>query len=216
MIVGMLLSRRAALAALMLGSFSRHGRAAPAEGPHIQWPPSTSLAGSFLVSPPGQDEGPFARSVVFLLHHDASGAMGMIINKPMLHESLARLLETLGDRRPKGAVPQTDITVHYGGPVDPEAILVLHSTEFTADRTRRISGLAAVSRAEDVLRALADRKGPRQFAFFAGYAGWAPGQLEAEIAKGWWVTVPAEADILFGESDSTKWQRAYDRRPVDL
>lgn len=214
----MLVSRRAVIVGPLLGLFATRVRASTVQGDAggtpVEWPPKKSLTGSFLVSAPGQDVGPFGRSVVFLLHHDAGGAMGVIINKPVLQESLARLLETLGVK--PGAAPDTEITVYYGGPVEPDAILAVHSREFSVDKTKAISGLAAVSPAESVLRALAGGKGPHHFVLLAGYAGWAPGQLEAEIARAWWVTVPADGAILFGERDSTKWQRAYDQRPIDL
>lgn len=214
----MLVSRRAVIAGPLLGLFARPLRAstvqrdtgdAPAEQAS-----SKSLAGSFLVSAPGQDAGPFSRSVVFMISHDTGGAMGVIINKPVIQESLSRLLETLGEK--PGNVPNTDITVYFGGPVEPDAILVVHSRDFTVDKTRTISSLAAVSPVEVVLRAIANGKGPRHFLLLSGYAGWAPGQLEAELARAWWAVVPPDGQILYDDNDATKWQRAYDRRAIDL
>jgi putative transcriptional regulator len=187
-----------------------------AEGPHVEWPPTKPLTGSFLVSAPGQESGPFGKSVVFLLEHAAGGAMGVIVNTPVLRQSLAHLLEGIGDHDKQAAPPKTNITIYFGGPVQPDAILAVHSRDFTADKTRAINSLAAVSPVEAVLRAVADGKGPHHFILLSGYAGWAPGQLEAEIAKAWWIIVPADGDILFGSNNSTKWQRAYDQRSIDL
>jgi putative transcriptional regulator len=222
----MQVSRRALIAGPLLALLATRVRAntvhdtgtggTGAEGTHVEWPPTKPLTGSFLVSAPGQDSGPFGKSVVFLLEHAAGGAMGVIVNKPVLRESLAQLLEGIGEHDKRTAPPKTEITIYFGGPVQPDAILAVHSRDFTADKTKAINSLAAVSPVEAVLRAVADGKGPHNFILLSGYAGWAPGQLEAELAKAWWIIVPADRDILFGSGDSTKWQRAYDQRSIDL
>lgn len=209
---------RAAAFSLLLGLVGAFAQAAPTDGPVLPSPATRSLQGSFLVAPPGHEGGPFGRSVVFLLHHSDAGAMGVIINKPLAHESLKRLIDGLRqDSRPRTRrVPELDVVVRYGGPVEPDAVVVIHSPEFAVEGTRRIGALTAVSPVADVLAALAEGRGPRHYRFFAGYAGWAPAQLEAELGRNWWVVVPADSGILFDDVDSTKWYRAFERRPVDL
>ena len=211
-------SLRTAVAVLLIGLAGVFAHAAPAEGPAAQWPPKESLHGSFLVAPPDHDGGPFGRSVVFLLHHGESGATGVIVNKKLAQATLKSLLDGVLNRTGRSAdsIPDLDVPVRYGGPVEPGAAIVVHSPEFAVEGTRKIGKLAAVSPMPEVLGALAEGRGPQRYAFFSGYAGWASAQLEAEIERKWWIVVPVDADILFDGADSTKWQRALDLRPVDL
>jgi putative transcriptional regulator len=79
-----------------------------------------------------------------------------------------------------------------------------------------VSEVAALTRSPDVLEAIAAGHGPKRSLFALGYAGWAPGQLESELAAGAWHVVEPDAALLFDEQTETKWQRAFDRRGVEL
>lgn len=176
------------------------------------------LSGQFLIAPPEHEDGPFARSVVFVIHHDANGATGVIVNKPI---GARPLPVPPADGNENGGAPDDRATtpvvmLRFGGPVAPDSLLTLHSTEFSVDGTRIIAGIAALSPPRGVIRALQRGDAPEHLLVFSGYAGWAPGQLDAELARGWWHTSPAYEDILFGGNDRTKWHRAMARRPRDL
>ena len=175
-------------------------------------PAQSSLAGRLLVATEGLRDPRFSRTVVYLVRHDATGAMGLIINRPVRELPLAPLLRQWGldDRGVTGSV-----LAHYGGPVELRLGFVLHTAEYATADTQRITGdiaLTAEPAVPGVLVDIARGAGPRKALFLLGYAGWAPGQLEGEIDHGSWITVPADPALLFDEDHARKWERAAARR----
>jgi putative transcriptional regulator len=104
--------------------------------------------------------------------------------------------------------------VHFGGPVDPGRGFVLHSADYREEGTLGIGDEFAMTATLDILRAMGKGEGPRQSLLALGYAGWAPGQLDAEIQANGWLSVDADADLVFGESDDSKWRRALGKLGV--
>ena len=172
-----------------------------------------SLAGQLLVALPALEDPRFTKTVIFMVAHNVRGASGLIVNRPLGDIPIAVLLRQAGlpDPTAKGTVK-----LHVGGPVEPTRISVLHTDDFRGQETNVLGGGLAVTTQPDVLLAIAAGKGPRQAHFFVGYAGWAPGQLEAEIRDGAWITVPADEAILFDEAYETKWDRAMAKRRINL
>lgn len=155
----------------------------------------------------------FAQTVIYLLRHDASGAQGVIINRPIGEIPLVALMEQLG-MDTQGA--SGSVRVHSGGPVENRRMLVLHTGEYSAEGTTTVKDGIAVTWEPEILTAIAQRKGPRRMLFALGYAGWAPGQLEAEMKTGAWVRASPDEALLFDEDYDTKWDRATARRKIDL
>ena len=186
-----------------------------ASAAHVEDPPSReSLAGQFLVATPELNDPNFDHTVVYMIEHDATGAMGLVVNRVLGSGPLVKLLqgfgmETEGD-------PQNDIRIYYGGPVERGQIFVLHSPEYRREGTVDLAGGIAMTNSLDVLRDVAEGRGPKQYLLALGYAGWAPNQLESEIASGSWIVIPADPGLLFDEDPHTVWQRAIARRGVDL
>jgi putative transcriptional regulator len=106
--------------------------------------------------------------------------------------------------------------IHYGGPVDPGRVFVLHTAEYRGEGTEVISEGIALTSTPGILRAIGAGAGPRKARLFLSYSGWGPGQLEREIGAGAWVAVPANAALAFDDDYDTKWQRALARRAIDL
>ena len=172
-----------------------------------------SLAGQFLVATEGMQDPRFARTVVYVVRHDADGAFGLVVNRPGPEVRLAPLLKQFGlDDRGVGG----RIRLHYGGPVEPGRGLVLHSAEYAVAGTERLAGDVALTSQPTVLADIARGTGPRRYRFTEGYAGWRGGQLEDEIDAGAWITVPADSDILFDDDYATKWDRATARRRFSI
>ena len=183
--------------------------ASPAAAPSA----GTSLSGQLLVALPSLDDPRFKRTVVYMLVHDARGAMGLIMNRPLGDIPLAVLLKQAGlpDAGVKGSVK-----LHVGGPVEATRISVLHSDDYRGPETTMLTDGLAVTSQPDILGAIAAGKGPRRVHFSVGFAGWGPGQLEGEIKGGYWITVPSDEGILFDDAYETKWDRAMAKRRISL
>jgi putative transcriptional regulator len=172
------------------------------------------LAGKLLIAMPGMADPRFERSVVLICAHSGDGAMGLIVNKPAPELSFAGLLEQLAiPRGPRGR----DIRVHFGGPVERARGFVLHSADYRADGggTMAVGRDFAMTATQDILAALAGGGGPDAALLALGYAGWGPGQLEAEIARSDWLTAAAGQDLVFRTADAGKWARALRGIGVD-
>ena len=159
-----------------------------------------SLAGQFLVATPLVGGPPFDRSVVLLLEHDDEGAIGVIINLPTDVE----VSEHIPDLTVAVSSPGS---IHIGGPVDNDTALLL-GRSVTADFLRP-AALGDVGLIDpDAMPG--DLTGLR---VYAGYSGWEPGQLEAELDEGAWWVVPADRDDVFAENVSDLWDRSVARAP---
>lgn len=171
------------------------------------------LTGKFLVAMPGMGDPRFDRGVVLICAHSGEGAMGLIVNKPLQDLSLARLLEHLEiPLSPEGR----DIRVHFGGPVERGRGFVLHSRDYRSEATTMaIAGGYGMTATLDVLEALARGEGPHRALLAMGYAGWGPGQLEAEIARNDWLTTEGEPGLVFSEDDRGKWSAALRGMGID-
>jgi putative transcriptional regulator len=171
------------------------------------------LTGQLLVAAPEMSDPRFFQAVIYIVRHDEKGAMGLVINKPIAKGPIADLLKSLG-KDSDGA--KGEIILHYGGPVEPDKGLILHSDDYVLDSTTIVENGIAVTGDIELLRTISLGKGPRQRLLMLGHAGWAPGQLEAEIKAGAWFSIPAERALLFGEDAANKWERAMDKRKIDL
>jgi putative transcriptional regulator len=174
----------------------------------------SSLAGRLLVATPDLEDPNFRQTVVYMIQHDDDGAMGLVVNRVLGSGPLDELLEGLGIDAEGNA--DIEVEVHYGGPVEAGRIFMLHTPDYRSEDTTVVSNLAALTVTPEILRDIAAGKGPRRSLFALGYAGWAPHQLEDELAVGAWVVVEADEALLFDREADTKWQRAFDRRGIDL
>src|SRR5919201_612221 len=147
-----------------------------------------SLQGQLLVSSPALLDPNFRRTVVLIAHHDEDGAMGLVLSRP----SETRVIETVPGL--SGLVDEDEV-VYVGGPVQPDAFMVLAEFEDVADAAAPVVGdvgfMAAEAEPEEVAM--------RRRRVFAGYAGWGAGQLEAELEEPSWTFVPAEPEDAFAK-----------------
>ena len=164
----------------------------------------TSFAGQLLIAAPSLRD-PFDHAVILLAQHDRNGALGIVINRPLAQRPIATLLAALG----VDAAGVTDsVLIFLGGPVSPNVAFALHSTEYHGAHTLDIDSHVALSDAAGVLRDIGTGHAPKQSLIAFGYAGWAPGQLDDEIAQGAWVAAPENPALVF-DTDRTKvWTEA--------
>ena len=172
-----------------------------------------SLAGQLLVATSEMNDPRFAETVIYLVKHSDEGAVGLVINKPVAKGSVSEVLKGFGIDS-KGA--KGEIVVHYGGPVGRRQGFVLHSDEMVIDSSTKVKDGIAMTVDARMVQALALGTGPRQALLIMGYAGWAPGQLEAEIKANSWFTVSADKSLVFGLDAAKKWRRAMDKRQIPL
>ena len=160
-----------------------------------------SLTGFLLVASPTLGDLNFAGAVVFLIHHDDPGAVGVILNRPttLAVERLPQWWTIAGP-------------VHAGGPVEPEIAIGLADSDAGQGGWEQVADsvwLADLEAAPETV--------PR-IRVFSGYAGWGSGQLEAEIARGDWIVAEAELEDVFTDDPSGLWRRVLARQsdPIRL
>ena len=160
----------------------------------------------------------FARSVIYMCAHSAQGAMGLIVNQRAPHISFSNLLGHLSIEGDEETVAPAaiDVDVHVGGPVETKRGFVLHTSDyFAADSTLSIDPDVSLTATVDILKAIARGKGPSRAMLALGYAGWAEGQLEAEIQANGWLHCPSDPDLLFDRNLDHKYERALSKLGID-
>jgi putative transcriptional regulator len=175
--------------------------------------PEGFLDGHLLIAMPSMADKRFARSVVYICAHSADGAMGIVINKLASEVNFRDLLVQLdivqarNEPHLPGGVDQ--IRVHRGGPVETGRGFVLHSADFFLENASLpIADGVCLTATLEILRAIAEGRGPDRALLALGYAGWAPGQLEFEIQANGWLHSKADRAILFDDDVDTKYDRA--------
>jgi putative transcriptional regulator len=170
------------------------------------------LSGQLLVAMPAMQDPRFARSVICLCAHSSDGAMGIVLNKPLAGLSFDELLKQLNlDPVP----PQRRIRLMAGGPVEGGRGFVLHTADWETEGSLRVNPEIALTASVDILKAIAGGGGPREGLLALGYAGWGPGQLEAEIQGNAWLNVPPDEGLLFGAKPDALWRQALAKLHVD-
>ena len=175
--------------------------------------PEGFLDGQFLIAMPSMADKRFARSVVYVCAHSGDGAMGIVINKLADDVSFRDLLVQLDivQARNEPDLPGgvDKVRVHRGGPVETGRGFVLHSGDFFLENaTLPIAEGVCLTATLEILRAVSEGRGPDEALLALGYAGWAPGQLEAEIQANGWLHSPANGAILFDDDVDSKYDRA--------
>jgi len=173
---------------------------------------SRSLSGQFLIWMPGMGDPRFDKSLIFLCDHSDDGAMGLIVNKPIIETDFAEICDFLDIDCPQ----DRDVPVLYGGPVDTQKGLVLHSPEFHSAKSNELTTSAySLTGTRDVIEAMAKGAGPKSAFLAMGYAGWGAGQLEQELQQNAWLVGSCDHDLIFGEDHDLKWEMALIQAGVD-
>lgn len=175
------------------------------------FPLSQQTKGRLLVATPPLADPNFDRSVVYVLEHHSDGAIGLILNQPSdsaLDEPLDRWIE----------LQTTPSMVFTGGPVEPNAMIGLATATIddvdASEHLTQISGrIASADLTADPAIVASEIDAVR---VFRGYAGWGPGQLDAEIDAGGWIVVDAEVSDVFSASPDDLWHHVLRRQPGRL
>ena len=155
--------------------------------------------GMFLVAGPRMPDPRFARTVILLLEYDESGALGLVVNRPTevsLHDALVTPLPGSADHR-----------VHTGGPVEHRRLIALHRSPEAVGDAQHVFADVYASASFETLRRMLERDGHAvDLRAYLGYAGWAPGQLDSELARGDWIVTPADAESIFDAPPDEVWE----------
>jgi len=171
------------------------------------------LTGQLLVAMPGLEDPNFAKTVVYICAHSEEGAMGLVINRAMDALTFPEMLEQLN-------IPHTpdadSIQVQFGGPVEAGRGFVLHTSDYLQDSTLPIDDHVSLTATIDILKAIAEGRGPDHCLLTLGYAGWSPGQLDDEMLANGWLTVEADESLVFDTQLEQKWDKAIEKLGIDL
>ena len=181
---------------------------------HAALPPSpdisgpTSFTGQLLIATPAMHGSLFEHAVILVAQHNAEGALGIVINHPFGERPIADLIQALGG---KSNDAKDSVRVFVGGPVSPEVAFAVHGADYHVSDTLDIDGRVALTAAPDVLRDMALGKGPVKSLIAFGYAGWGPSQLDGEISRGDWYSVPEDPALVFDDDRTRVWVDAIAR-----
>ena len=161
-----------------------------------------SLRGNLLVAGPGLVDPNFRRTVVLVGEHGEEGAMGVVLNRP----SEIEVEEAVP---PLGELGGVDDVVYVGGPVQPQAIVVLGDFAEPEQAGVLVFGSIGFLPSEIEPDAIGELSRAR---VFAGYAGWGAGQLEEELEEGSWIVEPADPNDVFTDSPEQLWSDVLRRK----
>jgi putative transcriptional regulator len=172
----------------------------------------SSLAPAFLLSMPQLTDPNFSRTVVLLCKHNEDGALGLVVNRPLLTSGTV----TVNLEPP--ATTDRELQIWVGGPVEPQRswILVGQEPDEAEDLTgMRIADNLYLSTSPDLLRRLIEPSPPPMARLFVGYSGWGPGQLETELRESAWLMSEVDRDLIFDTPPERLWETAIRRLGAD-
>lgn len=174
---------------------------------------NVNLTGHFLIAMPSMADPNFAKSLTFICEHNAQGALGLVVNRP-IDMTLQHLFEQLGIEPTEHSLDA--LPVHFGGPVQTDRGFVLHEPIGEWQSTLAVNDRVGLTTSKDILEAVGKGEGPRNLLVTLGYAGWAPGQLEHELKQNAWLTVAAQNQILFSLPFEDRLAAAMELLGVDF
>ena len=155
---------------------------------------SINLTHHFLIAMPAMEDPSFPKTLTYICEHNEQGALGLVVNRPtdlMLESMFNELGIPFNNPSIRG------LPVLFGGPVQLDRGFVLHQPVDGWQSTMTVNKEVSLTTSIDILQAIADGRGPKQALVTLGYSGWAPGQLDYELAHNAWLTVPASPSIMF-------------------
>ncbi|MGB7300436.1 MAG: YqgE/AlgH family protein [Burkholderiaceae bacterium] len=166
---------------------------------------ASALSSHFLIAMPGMDDPNFDGTLVLIAEHSKQGATGLVVNRP-IGMRLESLFDGINLSLPG---PQADQPVLYGGPVHDDRGFVLHRPDGRWKSTISINSNLSLTSSRDILEALAAGVGPDQWLVTVGCSQWGPGQLERELADNVWLTVEADAQVIFNTPTEQRLARSF-------
>ena len=194
-------------------------------------PSSNSLAPGFLIASPRLDNTPFERALILMIHHNAEGAMGLIVNKPLEHDFGSLLVVVEEEIEARLCRESYEVPVHFGGPVRLEQLWMIYEMgglpmpnepERLCDLddlgvlgALRFHDRFVLAASWDIIERYATGERDGLHRPFIGYTGWGPGQIEEEIEEGSWLASDFDDQIAFGTNPQQAWSAALAQTGVN-
>jgi putative transcriptional regulator len=174
---------------------------------------SYNLTGHFLIAMPSLNDSFFNQAVTYICEHDEAGSFGLIINQ-QTDINLKQVIKEM--QIESDGTYDKDQSVFIGGPVDQGRGFILHRPTGNWSSSLIVNDNVALTTSKDILQAIANNEGPEDCIVALGYAGWAAGQLEQEMADNTWLSCPADEQIIFNTPVEERWKAAAKLIGVDL
>lgn len=171
------------------------------------------LVGQLLLAMPGMGDPRFDHAAIAICAHDENGALGLVVNHVYDGLTVRKVMEQL-DIDPE-ATPD-DVPVYAGGPVEPGRGFVLHSLDYNGSATLQVVNSWGLTATTDILKDIAEGRGPARWLLALGYAGWGEGQLDVELTQHGWLNAPATPELIFDVPVDDRWPRAFANLGVDV
>ena len=168
------------------------------------------LTGKLIIAMPAMSDPRFKRSVICICAHSENGAIGLIINKLVESLSFSKISKQLKLNRNDMKVGYSG-SIYFGGPVETGRGFILHSTDYSIKGSTVINEQITMTASTQILQALADGEGPKKSIIALGYAGWGPGQLDAELQANAWISIDADQELIFANKIADKWDKAFEK-----
>lgn len=169
----------------------------------------TNLQNFFLIATPTLQDSWFKQAVIYICEHNHTGAMGIVINKPIAKCTVATILNNLKIISPhRDPSIQLNNPVFLGGPLLDDRGFILHTPQKGFGSSINISSTAMITTSKDILETLGTPNQPKNILVALGYSGWSKGQLEKELIENTWIAVPADETILFHTPIINRWSAA--------
>lgn len=169
------------------------------------------LTGRFLLAMPGIGDPRFEKAVIAMCMHDSEGALGIGLGRVLPRLTFHDLLRQL-DIDP-GRAPDTP--VHAGGPVEPQRGFILHSLDWGGEGSVQVGARWTLTATLDILRAIAEGRGPSRWVAALGYAGWGAGQLEEEMTRHGWFVMQGDDALLYDQPAGARWTAGFEAAGID-
>ena len=147
---------------------------------------SLNILTDFLVAKPSMQDPRFKETVIVMLYHNQEdGAAGLVLNKPIQTMSIRELFKS-SNLSPPDKMKEKEITIYWGGPVNPQHIFFIHSSDYESNDFISSNNSFTITRETKILFDIAKNKGPKEYIILSGIAVWEPGQLDSEMMRGDW------------------------------
>ena len=175
-----------------------------------------SVKDFFLVASKTMRDPRFKNTVIVMLDNDEAGAWGLVVNKPLSSVPLSSLIhKSINTTVEQKELFNVKIPVYWGGPINQNELLILHSPEYKNETTKNFKNLS-ISSDYKTLFEIADKKGPKKSLVILGISSWGPGQLEGEMEIEGWVLSEINTDLIFEMDNSKKWLNAINSSFMNL